>query len=86
MPLYNYSFVPRIFNKFVESRKALLQVQKCSTALVLDSNNCPLTKYKVVKNEDHFMVSDETTGGHFDVTFAWLRDHCRLEIIFGILS
>ena len=82
MSIYNYLFVPRIFNKFVQNTQTVLKIQKCSTASVLDTNNFSLAKYKAVKNEDHFIISDETTGGHFEVTFAWLRDHCRLTIFF----
>ena len=77
MSLFKYPLLLRSVNKLVLHRQILLHVQKCSTATVLESKQLSFTKLKAIKNEDHFIISDETTGGQIEVTFAWLRDHCR---------
>ena len=77
MSLFKYPLVLRLFNKLESSRQILLHKQKCSTATLLDSKQLTFTKLNAIKNEDHFIISDETSGGQIEVTFAWLRDHCR---------
>ena len=33
--------------------------------------------YHAIKKKDHFVISEAKTGTRCEVTFAWLRDHCR---------
>ena len=77
MSLFKYPLVLHLYNNLVSHRQILLHRQKCRTATVLDSKQLSFTKLKAIKNEDHFIISDETSGGQIEVTFAWLRDHCR---------
>ena len=67
----------RTLNKFIVNRPMLIHVQKFSTASNLDSKGLTGEKFKAIKHDDHFNISDEINGGQFEVSFAWLRDHCR---------
>ena len=73
----------RTINKFIVNRPTLIKVQKFSTASNLDSKGLTGEKFKAIKHGDHFNISDEINGGQFEVSFAWLRDHCRSECMYN---
>ena len=76
--------ISRAFNKFTLNRQTLIKVQNYSSASIPSTKNLKVEKFNAIKNDDHFIVSEETTGDQFEVTFSWLRDHCRF-IIFHFL-
>ena len=77
MSIPKIMFLRRTLNKFIVNRPSLIHVQKFNTAWNLDSKGLTGEKFKAVKNDDHFIISDEINGGQFEISFAWLRDHCR---------
>ena len=44
---------------------------------VTGATKVPPLLFKAIERPDHFIITDEISGKHFEVTFAWLRDHCR---------
>ena len=77
MSISKIIFLRRTLNNFIVNRPTLVHVQKLSTASNLDSKALTGKKFKAVKNDDHFFISDEINGDQFEASFAWLRDHCR---------
>ena len=77
MSIPKIMFLRRTLNRFIKNKPTLIHVQKLSTASNLDPKGSTGEKFKAVKNDDHFIISEKINGDQFEVSFAWLRDHCR---------
>ena len=78
MSIRRYITFSNRLSKFSLNLQCFFRRTNSSAATATASFDEPVLLYQVIKNEDHFIISEEKSGRHLEVTFAWLRDHCRL--------